>query len=134
MEFEKLCEVRNAYKEGRQLHGKIMEFEAMRISPRVAVYGAERVQTSPKGGDIQVDNVVKIDELLERYNAQLRICLALTQEFEQCINERLNSRERRIMRRYFIDCLTWEQISVEEGITWRSLHRIRKKAVEKITA
>lgn len=134
MEIEKLREVRNAYKEGRQLQEKIMEFESMRVSPRAVVYGGERVQTSPKGGDIQADNVVKIDELLERYNSQLRACLALTQEFEQCINERLTSRERRIMRRYYIDCLTWEQISVEENVSWRCLYRIRKAAVEKIIA
>lgn len=132
MTEERLREVRGAYKEQKQLKEKIMEFEAMRTSPRAAVYGAERVQSSPKG-DVQIDSIIALDGLLEHYNAQLKKCVELTMEFEEAL-ELLNSRERRIMRWYYIDCMTWEKISVEENISWTYLMRIKKRAIKKITA
>lgn len=128
MNSEKLREVRDAYKERRQLRDKIIEFESMRVSPRGTVYG-ERVQSSPKG-DIQPDNIARLDDLLERYNAKLMECVELIDEFEKALDV-LTSRERRIMRMYYVDGLTWEKVCVEENLSWTNLHRIRRKALEK---
>ena len=131
MDLEKLREVRSAYKERKQLEGKIIEFESMRVSPRGTAYGKERVQTSVKG-DIQAENLAKIEGMLERYNELLRKCLVLIEEFETCL-ELLNSRERRMMRLYYIDGLTWEQVCVEMDLSWMHVSRIRKKIIEKIS-
>lgn len=129
MDSKKLRAVREAYKERQQLKEKIVEFENMRVSPRGAVYG-ERVQTSPKG-DVQPDNIARLDELLEKYNAALAECVELIYDFEKAL-ECLNSRERRIMRLYYIDGLTWEKICVEENISWTNHHRIKNRAYEKM--
>ena len=130
MTEERLREVRGAYKEQKQLKEKIVEFESMRTSPRSAVYGAERVQSSAKG-DVQIDSIIALDKLLERYNAQLQKCVALTMEFEDAL-ELLDSRERRLMRLYYIDGLTWEQVCVRENISWTNHDRIKKRAKKKI--
>lgn len=131
MNVEKLREVREAYKERRQLKDKIVEFESMRLSPRGTVYG-ERVQTSPKG-DVQPDNIARLDDMLEKYNAKLLECVELIAEFEKAL-ECLKSRERRMMRMYYVDGMTWEKVCVEENLSWTNLHRIRRKALEKISA
>lgn len=130
MTEERLREVRGAYKEQKQLKEKIMEFESMRTSPRSAVYGAERVQSSAKG-DVQLDSIIALDRLLERYNAQLQKCVALTMEFEEAL-EVLNSRERRMMRLYYIDGLTWEKVCVEMNVSWAQHDRIKKKIKAKL--
>ena len=70
MTAEQLREVRSAYRERKQLSERIAELESMRISPRTAAYGGERVQGTPKG-DIQLDNIARMDELLAQYNAAL---------------------------------------------------------------
>lgn len=131
MEFEKLGEVREAYKECKQLKERIVELEHKRISPRGAVYGSERVQTSMKG-DIQADGIAEVDRLLRLYNEKLKECCNLIQEFENSL-EKLSTRERRLMRYYYIDCMTWEQICVEMHLSWTNLHRVRKEAQRKIT-
>lgn len=130
MTNEKLREVREAYKERKQLKEKIIEFESARTSPRGTVYGVERVQTSPRG-DIQADSIATLDKLLERYNAKLIECTELIYEFETAL-EKLGSRERRLMRMYYIDGMTWEQVCVEMNLSWTNLHRVRRKAIEKI--
>lgn len=130
MKREKLAEVRESYKEIRELKGKIIECETMRTSPRSAVYGTERVQTSLKG-DVQAENIDKINELLDLYNQRLKERTELIFEFEKAL-EKLNAKQRRMMRLYYIDCKTWEQVCVEMNISWTGLHRIRRAAVDKI--
>lgn len=130
MDEKRLNEVRNAYREQKQLQEKIMEFESMRVSPRGTAYGTERVQTSARG-DVQADNLVRIDELLAHYNERLRRCVDLIREFEKAL-DLLNGRERYIMRLYYIDGKTWEAVCVDAHVSWAHLHRIRNQIKEKI--
>lgn len=130
MDAEKLRRVRDAYKERKQLAEKIKEFDAMRISPRITAYGGERVQTSPKG-DIQPETIAKLDALIAVYRKKLNECVELILEFETAL-EGLKGRDRRIMRLYYIDGKTWEQVCVEVDVSWVHLHRVRKKIMEKM--
>lgn len=131
MNSERLREVRDAYKERKQLAEKIIEFENMRISPRSAVYGSERVQTSARG-DIQPDNLAKIEALLERYNAKLARCVDLITEFEAAL-EKLEPRERVFMRYYYTYSLTLDRITVRMKLSYTQISRIKKSAERKIT-
>ena len=131
MEYEKLGRIRDAYKECKQLREQIYEFEQMRISPRGAVYGSERVQSSARG-DIQPDNIARLDKLLNDLNAKLQISVELIAEFEAEL-EKLSERERCMLRMYYVDCMTWEQVCVEMNMSWTNLHRIRRAAIAEIT-
>ena len=131
MDAEKLRRVRDAYKERKQLAEKITEFEAMRISPRITAYGGERVQTSPKG-DVQPETIAKLDALVAAYSKKLDECVELIMEFENAL-EGLKGRDRRIMRLYYIDGKTWEQVCVEVGRSWRQLYRDRNRIEREIS-
>ena len=128
MKIEKLREVRSAYQERAELAEKITELESMRLSPRAAAYGAERVKSSPKG-DIQPDNLIRMEKLLADYNAALARCTSITSEFEEAL-KKLNSRQRRLMRLYYIDGYTWERVSVEMNLSWRWVHQIKREALK----
>lgn len=130
MQFEKLREVRDAYKARKELEQKIKEFESMRLSPRATAYGAERVQSSPKG-DVQPDTLAKLDGMLERYNAKLQKVCDLIAEFEDALSV-LTLREQTILRLYYVDCMTWEQVCVKEHVSWTRLHEIRRNAIATI--
>lgn len=130
MNSEKLSKVRETYKEYKELKDKIREYESMRISPRIAVYGAERVQTSMRG-DIQPDTIAKVDRLLVVYNARLQECAELIIEFEQAL-EVLTKRQRRLMRYYYTEAMTWEQVCFAMDLSWTTLHRIRRAALAKL--
>lgn len=130
MEFEKLGKIRDAYRERDKLKDKIYEFECMRLSPRGASYGTERVQSSARG-DIQVDNLAKLEDLLTVYNEKLAKVLDLIMEFEAALNQ-LSYREQQILRLYYIDRLTWEEVCVEMNLSWTPMHNARRKAIQKI--
>ena len=111
-----------------QLRQTITNLETMRVSPRMAAYGGSGVQTSPKG-DVQPDNIQKIDKLLGKYNAELRGILEQVAEFEQAA-EGLDERPREIMRAYFIHRKTWERICVDLGISYSRVMQIRNDALD----
>lgn len=132
MTQEKLREIRDAYKEREQLREKIAQLESMRVSPRITAYGDERVKSSAKG-DIQPDLIARVDEAIEEYNVKLKRCVDLIITFENSI-EKLTSRERRLMRLYYIDGMTWEQVCVEMHLSWTRLHQHRRDAIAKLEA
>lgn len=132
MTQEMLREIRDAYKEREQLREKIAQLESMRLSPRIAAYGSERVQSSAKG-DVQPELIAKVDEAIAEYNIKLKKCVDLIVTFENSI-EKLTSRERRLMRLYYIDGMTWEQVCVEMHLSWTRLHQHRRDAIAKLEA
>lgn len=132
MKKERLREIRYIYEETEELKEKIIQFETMRISPRSAVYGSERVQSSMKG-DIQASTIATLDALLRSYNAKLRACIKITIEFEQALTK-LSERERIIIRKHYLDGMTWSEIQDDMDMSERNLIRISNRAVKKMTA
>ena len=130
MEFEKLGKIRDAYRERDKLKDKIYEFECMRLSPRGASYGTERVQSSPRG-DIQPDNLAKLEDLLDVYNEKLATVIDLITEFEATMSK-LSFREQQILRLSYIDRMTWEEVCVEMNLSWTPMHNARRAAIQKI--
>lgn len=131
MKKERLREIRFIYEEADELREKIIQFESMRISPRSAVYGSERVQSSMKG-DIQPNTIATLDALLRTYNAKLRACIKVTMEFEQAL-EKLSERERIIIRKHYLDGMTWSDMQDDMNMSERNLKRISGRAMKKLT-
>lgn len=130
MKREDLYKLRKGRKTIEQLKEQIAALETRRISPRSAAYGTERVQSSAKG-DIQPDQIAKIDDLIEIYRDELTSALDLQAEFEQLIST-LEPYETRIMRFYYIDALVWEEIWQKENICVRQLMRIHKRILAEL--
>lgn len=130
MKRDDLYALRAEMKEVGQLREKIAELELKRISPRSAAYGAERVQSSPKG-DIQPDQIAKMDDLIAEYREKLNNTLMKQKEFEQLIST-LPTLERRIMRYYYIDGLKWEEVWQRTNYCVRHLTRINRKALDEL--
>ncbi len=131
MKIAEMYKMREAMEEKEQLAEKIAMLESARISPRVAAYDNEPVRGSMQN-DINAENLVKIERLLEMYNAKLSYTLDLQAKFEtacQCLLER----ERKIMRKYFLDCMTWEKIASDMNISWTQIMRIRRECVKRMS-
>ena len=131
MKVAEMYKMREAMEEKDQLAEKIAILESARISPRVAAYDREPVRGSVQK-DITAENLVKIERLLEMYNAKLALTLDMQERFEKAC-ECLLARERKIMRKYFIDYMTWEKIASDEGISWTQIMRIRRECIGRIT-
>lgn len=110
----------------------IAELETRRTSPKVAAYGREAVQGSRKG-DINAENIARIDALMGAYNSTIAETTALQAEFEAAISC-LKSDARVILRKYFLTGKSWEKICVEEEKSYRQIMRIWREARDQLSA
>ena len=76
--------------------------------------------------------VVRWDELQRKIDKKINALLALHDRIETAIEE-LPADDRVLVRMKYIDGLTWEQISVEMGFSWRHLHRRHGKILAKLS-
>ena len=124
MKKSDLYKMRSAILEKEQLEDTIAKLENMRYSPRSPAYGTDKVQTSAKG-DIQPDNIDRVDKTIALYNKKLAYILDSIAAFELLL-EPLNEFERKVMRSYFIHVMTWEEICVAEKKSWSRIMQIRR--------
>lgn len=84
-----------------------------------------------KPGTPTEDAAIKKADLADRYKQKV---IELTQalvEIENAI-EHLEPRERTLIRLYYTEGLTWEEVCVTMSYSWRQIHRIHSKALEKL--
>lgn len=128
MKLERLQRIYCANLRIEELRDKIAQLETMRISPRSAAYGSERVQSSTKG-DITENNLAKIETLLKQYNKELNYYLNLTTEYENAL-QKLREREHAIIDKHYREGKSWNLISEELDISERQVRRIKGKALK----
>lgn len=78
--------------------------------------------------DAKIDEKNEILEMYARKREELAEALLV---IERAIDT-LEPRERTVLRLYYIDGLTWEQVCVEAFCAWRTVHRIHAEALEKL--
>lgn len=128
MTKEKLRAYRDIKLEKDKLAEMVVELEA-------AIYGpsSQRMDGQPRGGggpaDVVGDAATKHEELMDRYRKKLRELEAALVEIERAI-ETLEPRERTLIRLYYAQGLTWEEVCVEMSYSWRQIHRIHGMALE----
>lgn len=125
MERKELYKLRGCKQDIAQLRDEIDRLQARITSPRIAAYGYERAQSSGRGHAIP-DGIAQMDALIARYKAEVSRALALQAEFERMI-ERLRPLEKRILRYYYIDALTWEEIARKTHYSVRHVMRIARR-------
>ena len=74
---------------------------------------------------------IKHMELVSRYQETVELLAAQMAEIEDAIQV-LEPRERTIIRLHYFQGLPWEQVAVEMGYTWRHVHRLHGKALERL--
>jgi RNA polymerase sigma factor (sigma-70 family) len=111
-----------------KLTAMIEEVEVALYSPR-----SQRVDGMPRGGsgpaNILEDNLIRHDELLSRYRQKVTELSAALVEIENAI-EVLEPRERTLIRLYYAQGLTWEEVCVEMNYSWSQIHRIHGAALK----
>ena len=81
---------------------------------------------------IETDDLVAGHQaLVELYQDKLDRMAEELLAIEQAI-DRLPVRERAILRRYYIQGMTWEEVCVAEHYSWRQVHRIHARALERL--
>lgn len=126
-----LHEYRDLRKEEAQLRRKLEEVEAAMASPRTP-----RLDGMPRGGsggDPVSTIVTQHLALMGRYTDQLIRLAKIQLAVEQMI-ESLPSKERMVLRYYYLDGMTWEKVCVAINYSWRQVHNIHAAALDRLVA
>lgn len=85
-----------------------------------------------------LEHKIETDDLIAGHQALLKLYQdkmdRMAEELlaiEQAI-DRLPVRERAILRRYYLQGMTWEEVCVAEHYSWRQVHRIHARALERL--
>lgn len=127
MTKEQLQEYKHIRRERDRLATMITELEATMYGPRITKL--DGLPHGNGGGSAVESLTVKHDELQQLYEAKVAELTAALTEIETAI-ERLEPRERTLIRLHYISGLTWEQVCVAMSYSWMQVHRIHSKALE----
>ena len=125
----KLHSYRDLLAEYNQIKDELAKVEAFMEAPRTS--NLDGMPRSPGGGDPILGVVSHHIALQERYKAQLHRLAAAQAEIENLI-EGLEPGERRLMRCRYIDGMTWEEVCVRIGYSWRQTHNIHSRILERL--
>ena len=117
-------------KERDDLQRRREELEAAMYGPRTqALDGMPR--SGPGENYVQEERMDSKDEVLAMYKAKEEKLQAALVAIENAI-EKLEPRERQLVRLHYIDGLKWEQVCIEMSYSWRQVHRIHSSALKKL--
>lgn len=125
-----LREYKDLRRERDTLARMLTELEAVIYSPRAQqLHGMPR---NSSGAPCPTENLaLKHLELETKYQETVEKLTVQMAEIEQAI-EPLEPTQRTLIRLHYFQGLTWEQVAVEMGYTWRHVHRLHGKALEKL--
>lgn len=133
MTKEELRAYRGLKLERDKLRGIIKDLEAVMYNPRGQRLDGMPRSGSGTGGSVVENIAIKHAELLETYQQKEAELLAAMQRIEDAIDA-LEPTERTVIRLYYVEGLTWEEVAVAMSYCWRHVHRIHGYALEKLRA
>lgn len=126
----------------RQLH-RYKDLQAEHRQIALELEKVEAFMSGPKGtnwdgmprggsaGDPMLSVVAQHIHLQERYQAKLAELAAAQAHIEELIDS-LEPMERTLFRHRYIEGLTWEEVCVVIGYSWRQTHNIHGRALDKL--
>lgn len=117
--------------ESEQLAARLEEIEARLYAPRGT--NLDGMPRSSSGAGSPVERAVaQHQDLLALYTSQLEQLNAARLFAETLIAALADPQERTLMRYRYIDGLTWEEVCVAIGYSWRQTHNIHARALDKL--
>ncbi len=126
---KKLHSYRDLLAEYEQIKLELEKVEAFMTAPRGS--NLDGMPRNPGGGDAILGVVSHHITLQTKYKAQLVKLAAAQDEIENLIDG-LEPGERRLMRCRYIDGMTWEEVCVRIGYSWRQTHNIHSRILDKL--
>jgi RNA polymerase sigma factor (sigma-70 family) len=129
MTKERLRKYRDLSKELEQIEQKVETMESALCSPKIQRITG--MPSAPGDKNAKEDMMAEHLELLEYYQQKKAELKAEQLAIEKAI-ESLEYRDRTVLRLYYIDGLTWEQVCVLVNYSWRQVHNIHSAALMKL--
>lgn len=112
-----------------QIAKSVQQLEAVMHSPRGS--NLDGIPKSPGAGNPVLGMVTQHVTLLDRYREKMVGLESAAVDIENLIDQ-LEPVTRRLMRHRYIEGLTWEEVCVAIGYSWRQTHNLHAKALDAI--
>lgn len=132
MTKHELKECRESRREIRQLLDEMEALEAEVTSPKIPKLSG-MPPSEPATSDRMAENVAKWVDLQQTYRDKLLRCFDLRMAVEKAMDV-LTPTERQVIRAYYIQGMTWEEVCVAVNYSWKQTHRIHSSALQKMAA
>lgn len=131
MTKDRLRAYRDLLAERDQLQSLIIELDASKGDPRrPRLDGMPAGGKGGKGGALERECETR-EQVQEVWRAKAAELEGELLAIEQALDS-LPSKERRVLRCYYIQGMTWEQVCVETCYSWRQVHRIHAGALKRL--
>lgn len=132
MTKQELKECRESRREIRQLLDEMEAIEAEVTSPKIPKLSG-MPPSEPATSDRMAENVARWVDLQQTYRDKLSRCFDLRMDVEKAMDV-LTPTERQVIRAYYIQGKTWEEVCVAVNYSWRETHRKHASALKKMAA
>ena len=120
---------REAEKKYKRLSERLAEAQA---ATRRTTQNISAVPGGSSDGQSLARAVEREEEAERKAYAQLAICDALFEEIDAALEQLEDFRDYLILRDYYLNAQTWEQIAARMDISVRWVHSLRAQAIEQL--
>ena len=128
---KQLHSYRDLKAEQEQIAQELAKIEAFMSGPKGTNWDGMPMGRGSGKSDPILNVVAQHIHLQERYQAKLAELAAAQAQIEELI-ESLEPMERKLFRHRYIEGLTWEEVCVAIGYSWRQTHNIHGAALDRI--
>lgn len=112
-----------------------LRLQAEQLDEDIKSLKAVIIDGMPKGGTVNdsIGNMVaKVEHLKNEYLKKYDLALCELYKIERVIDSLDDMTERRLIRKRYIQGMRWEDICVDMSYSWRQIHNIHSKILNKI--
>ena len=133
MTYEEKTAWLNRYREAEALYHRLSY--RLAEAQEAARHMTQNLCAVPGGsgdGQALARAVERDQEAEERAYAQQAVCDALYSEIENVLVQVRNNQGYVALHKYYLNCLTWEQVAEDMDVSLRWVHTLRRNAVEEL--
>ncbi len=124
-----LWRYRDAEKLFRQFSYRL---EEARTAARHTTQNFSPTPSSSGDGQSLARAVEREDDLERQLTFQLAECNALHEEIDEALQQLEDFREYHILKDYYLNSKTWEQIANDQNVSVRWIHELRRHAINQL--
>ena len=131
MDYEEKKVWLNRYREAEKLYQRFSyQLADAQAATRHITQNLSAVPSGNGDGQNLARAVEREEEAKRKAYTQLAACDRLAEEIEAALMNIQSNKEYIVLHKYYLNCLTWEQVAAELNFSVRRIFFLRQKAIE----
>lgn len=133
MDYEEKKVWLNRYREAEKLYQRLSyQLAEAQAATRHITQNISAVPGGSGDGQSLARAVEREEEAERKAYVQLAVCDRVAEEIETALLNLQSPRGYLVLRKYYLNCLTWEQIAMDLNLSIRGVFALRRRAIEQL--